>query len=196
MFETILAKNMEDLFFFEREKKLTEARRRLELMQETKENLSAVSGITDEAVLQRLVELDIRPDILTTLLMIPLVEIAWADGELHDNERQALWDSLNKEGMHNRQVDPAILQAWLKQRPSPELFEAWEHYIQALSRQLSSSERQTLKEDVMADARRVAEAAGGFLGFGTVSQAEQEMLDKLEAAFNTAHEANNDAPLV
>ena len=188
MFQTLLARNMEDLFFLEREKKLAEARKKLELMQETKENLSAVSGITDDAVLQKLVDLDIRPDILTTLLMIPLIEIAWADGELHVNERALLLNSVYKPGMHTCQVDPEILQAWIINKPSPELFTAWELYIQALSGQLTRDERHTLKADVMADARGIAEAAGGFLGFGKISDAEQAMLDKLEAAFTVACE--------
>jgi hypothetical protein len=183
MFQTLLARNMEDLFFFEQEKKLAEARKKLEEMQETKENLSKVSGITDEAVLHRLIELDIHPDILTTLLVIPLIEVAWSDGEIHEKERDFLLNSLQQEGMHTRQVDPDIIQTWLKTKPSVALFEAWELYIQSLSAQLTHEERQTLKEDVMADARKIAEAAGGFLGFGKISDAEQEMLDKLEAAF-------------
>jgi len=186
MFQTVLARNMEDLFFFEQEKKLAEARKKLEQMQETKENLSQVSGITDEAVLHRLIELDIHPDILTSLLVIPLIEVAWSDGEIHEKEREFLLNSVQQEGMHTRQVDPEILQAWLKTRPSPELFDAWELYIQALSAQLTHDERQTLKEDVMADARKIAQAAGGFLGFNKISDAEQEMLDKCEAAFAIA----------
>jgi hypothetical protein len=186
MFQSLLARNMEDLFFLEREKKLAEARKKLELMQETKENLSQVSGITDEAVLHRLVELDIRPDILTSLLVIPLIEVAWSDGEIHEKEREFFLNSVQQDGMHMRQVDPEILQAWLNTKPSSALFEAWELYIQALSAQLSHEERQTLKEDVLADARKIAEAAGGFLGFGKISDAEQAMLDKLEAAFAIA----------
>jgi hypothetical protein len=177
---------MEDLFFFQQEKKLAEARKQLELMQETKENLSKVSGITDEAVLHRLIELDIRPDILATLLIIPLVEVAWSDGEIHEKERAFLLDSAQQDGMHTRNVDPEILQAWLKTKPSEALFEAWELYIQALSAQLSREERRKLKEEVLADARKIAEAAGGFLGFGKVSDPEQEMLDKLEDAFAVA----------
>lgn len=194
MFESSLANRVEDLFFFEQEKTLAEARKKLEHMQETKENLSRVSGITNEAVLQKLVDLDIRPELLTTLLVIPLIEIAWSDGELHEKERQVLLESVQKAGMRNRQVDPEILKAWIKKRPTPELFEAWEHYVQALSSQLSDEERLALKEDMMSDARKIAESAGGFLGFGTVSDAEQKMLDKLASAFNAKQVNNEEVP--
>jgi hypothetical protein len=72
---------------------------------------------------------------------------------------------------------------WLKQKPGPELMEAWEHYIQALCQQLSRKECQSLKEEVLTDARTIANAAGGFLGFGTLSPEEQSVLNQLEAAF-------------
>ena len=61
--------------------------------------------------------------------------------------------------------------------------EAWEHYMHALCQQLSPEERQSLKEEVLTDARTIANAAGGFLGFGTLSQEEQDVLNRLEAAF-------------
>jgi len=36
---------------------------------------------------------------------------------------------------------------------------------------------------VLTDARAVAEAAGGFMGFGRLSDSERSVLSKLEAAF-------------
>jgi len=175
---------MEDLFFFAQDQSLMKARRKLEHMQETKENLARVSGIKDDAVLEKLVALDIRPEIVATLFAIPLIEVAWSDGELHDKERDELFNYARKAGLRNKHVDPEILTVWLKQRPAPDLMEAWEHYIQALCGQLSAEERQSLKEEVLTDARTIAQAAGGFLGLGKISEAEQLMLDKLEAAFN------------
>jgi hypothetical protein len=41
-----------------------------------------------------------------------------------------------------------------------------------------------LRETVIGQARAVAEAAGGFLGLGKVSPAEDEMLRRLERAFD------------
>ena len=45
--------------------------------------------------------------------------------------------------------------------------------------------KNALKRDLLGRARSVAEAAGGFLGFGSkVSQSEQAILDELEQAFS------------
>ena len=183
MFENTLGRTMEDHFFFANDQRLIEARKALKQMQETKENLAKVSGIHNEAVLEKLVALDIRPETLATLFAIPLIEVAWADGEMHEKERSELRKFAETTGLRNKDIDHELVSVWLKDKPDPALMEAWEHYIQALSRQLSKEECQSLKNDVLADARAVAQAAGGFLGFGKLSLEEQKMLDRLEAAF-------------
>jgi hypothetical protein len=181
--DNAFGRSMEDLFFYENEQRLIEARRELKQMQETKENLAKVSGIQNDAVLEKLVALNMRPETLATLFAIPLIEVAWADGEMHAKEREELFRFAEKAGLRNKSVDREIMAAWLKQKPDPALMEAWVHYIQALSLQLSKEECRALRDDVLADARVIAQAAGGFLGFGKLSNEEQSMLVKLEAAF-------------
>ena len=183
MSKDTLRRSMEDLFFYENDQRLIEAKKALKQMQETKENLAKISGIQNEAVLQKLVALDIRPETLATLFAIPLIEVAWADGEMHEKERSELRKFAESTGLRNKNIDHKIISIWLKEKPDPALLEAWVHYVQALSRQLSKEECLALKEDVLADARVIAEAAGGFLGFGKFSKEEQNMLAKLEAAF-------------
>ena len=183
MLDNTLGKSMEDLFFYEQEKRLKEARIRLETMRETKENLAAVSGIKNDDVLNKLFELGIRPETLATLFAIPLVEVAWADGEMQDAERHQLVKYAQAAGMKAKGVTPEILDVWLSEKPDPALFEAWVLYIQSLSRQLSPSERLALKNEVMTDARLIATSAGGFLGLGKLSDEEKTVLAKLEAAF-------------
>ncbi len=184
MIDLSLGRIMEDQFFQKQDKLLIEARKKLEAMQETKANLAQVSGIKDEAVLDKLIQLNIRPEVLATIFAIPLVAVAWADGELQEKERDELFRYVHKAGLSNKMVDTTIISIWLKQKPAPELMEAWEHYIHALCKQLSPEERQSLKMEVLSDARTIANAAGGFLGFGALAPEEQEVLEKLESAFN------------
>lgn len=178
-----LGQSVEDLFFFQKDQRLVEAREELRRLQETKEDLARISGITSEAVLDKLIALKIRPETLATLFAIPLIEVAWADGEMDEKERQELFRFAEKAGLREKTVSPTLMAVWLKKRPDPALLEAWEHYIQALGKQLSESERQALKEEVLTDARAVAQAAGGILGFGKLSAEERRVLERLEAAF-------------
>jgi hypothetical protein len=84
------AKTLEDLLFLEQDRILIQQLHRMEKMKETKESLAEVSGITNEDVLQKLVELDIRPDVIASLALVPLVEVAWADGEIDEKEKAAI----------------------------------------------------------------------------------------------------------
>ena len=56
----------------------------------SREGLARVSGIADAEVLDRLVELGISPETWTALSLVPLVEVAWANGEVEDKERRAV----------------------------------------------------------------------------------------------------------
>ncbi len=183
MLDNAIRKSMEDLFFLQQDRRLAEQRAKIQQLLETKENLAKVSGITNPGVLEKLVALDIRPETLATLFSIPLIEVAWADGELQDEEREQLFQYAEKSGMRKKGLDPKIMSEWLKRKPDPALLEAWVHYVQALSRELSAAERQALKDEVMGDVRTIAQAAGGILGFGKISSEEQKMIDRLEAAF-------------
>lgn len=62
--------------------------------------------------------------------------------------------------------------------------ETWIEYIRASTAGLTAAERQALKAGLLDRARKVAVAAGGFLGLGVrISPAEVAMLQKLEGAF-------------
>jgi hypothetical protein len=176
-------RSLEDMFFYEQDRRIIEQRKQLELMKETKENLARVSGIDDDAVLEKLVALNIRPETLATLIGIPLIEVAWADGAMDAKERNKLFEYAEKAGLRKKGLDPKVMSVLLKEKPDPALLDAWMQYIRNLCGKLSDAERNILKEEVMADAMSIAKAAGGLLGFNTVSAEEKAMLDKLESAF-------------
>jgi hypothetical protein len=174
-----------DKFFLERDKKLIEDLHRIEKMKETKKVLSQVSGITDDDVLQKLVDLNIRPEIMATLALVPLVEIAWADGSIDEKEKAAVIEGAKRSFISKDSPDFDLLSQWLTHKPGAKLLEAWEHYIEGLCGELTKHQKNALKKDLIGHARRVAQAAGGILGLGDkISKTEQKILDKLELAFD------------
>lgn len=173
-----------DAFFFEHDQQLLKAfHERMERL-DRRAQLSQVCGIHDEAVLDRLVELEITPEELAAMAVVPLVYVAWADRQVQEAERKAILAAAQAAGIEPREGRYPLLEHWLKKRPGAGLFEAWKHYIQGLCGRLKPEEVEQLKSDVMARALNVAEAAGGFLGLGNkVSAAELAALDELERAF-------------
>jgi hypothetical protein len=181
------SKPLEDAFFTSQDQKLIDDLRAMRKMNETKESLAEVSGIKNDAILQKLVSLDIRPETLASLSIVPLIEVAWADGEIDAKEQKAVLSAAEKKGVvKNGGINYDMVKQWMTHKPTNDLLDAWTHYIKGLCEQLTAEEKDTLRFEIMGNAKTVAEASGGILGTGignTISKPEQEMLAKLEAAF-------------
>jgi hypothetical protein len=179
-----VSQNLLDSFFLKEDQKMIEKLRAMRKLAETKEELSKVSGIKNQAVLAKLVELNVRPEMLASLSLVPLVEVAWADGSVDEDEKKAVLNAMERLGFSNKSADYELVVQWMTHRPAPSLLEAWMHYIEGLCEKLSVSEKKSLKDDLVGNTRAIAAASGGLLGLGNkISKAEDEMLKKLESAF-------------
>ena len=175
-------RSLEDEFFRREDQRLTERLKELRAAEASREALSKASGITKPEVLDKLMELGIRAETVAALIVVPLVEVAWADGTLDAKERRAV---IERSGIQPGSSGAALLDAWLDRRPDPKLLTAWTHMVQGMTAQLDAAERERLKAGLLDRARAVASASGGILGVGAkVSRAEAEVLAKLEAAFD------------
>lgn len=175
---------LEDSFFLQEDRLLIEKLKALRKVEESRGALSRASGIQDVQVLDRLIELGVRPESVAALALVPIVEVAWADGSLDQKERQAVLDAAEAKGIRRGEIEHQLLESWLDRPPKPELIEAWEHYIAGLVPQLAAEQRQVLQRELLDRARAVAESSGGFLGIGQrVSPAEKAVLERLEQAF-------------
>ena len=151
--------------------------------QSSKEDLRKVSGMADDAVLDKLVHLGLAANTIAALSLVPLIQVAWADGEIQDNERTAILQGAHGKGIEQGSPGYELLQSWLAKQPSGELIDAWEAYIKALVGQLSDEQNRLLKHQIVGFAKMVAGAAGGFLGIGRVSASEEKVLHRIESAF-------------
>lgn len=178
------SQSLVDAFFHARDQELLqEFRQRLE-KKDRRAQLAAVSGVHDEAVLDRLVELGISPETLAAIHVVPLVQVAWADGSVRPEEREAIIQAARDAGIEPKDGHYPLLEHWLNERPDRQMLEAWEHYVQGLCKQLTPQEVAKLKSDTLKLACKVAEAAGGLLGLGSkISKAERALIDELERAF-------------
>jgi hypothetical protein len=146
--------------------------------------LEDASGIHEPAILEKLASLGIRAETLAALTLIPLVEIAWADGRMEDREREAVLAGAESTGVAKGSPSHGLLRIWLEDRPAPALHHAWREFIAALCTELTPTERRRLRQRIVEGTRRVAEAAGGFLGIGEkISPDEERVLTGLGRAF-------------
>lgn len=177
---------LEEAFFAQQDDALKARLRRRQEAAAHREALRSVSGITDEALLDHLVALDVQAGALSALTLIPLVTVAWANNRIEPGERRVILEAARQSGVVPGTEAHALLGAWLERRPGPELFAAWKEYIATITKRLEPSGRLALRDGILRHGREVAEASGGlfpFLRTGSVSPGEQAVLNEIERAF-------------
>jgi tellurite resistance protein len=177
-------RGLEEAFFAEHNELLRQRLIEAERQASRKAALTAASGITDEAVLARIMALDIGPEALAALSLVPLLLVAWADGTLDAAERAAILKAAAEARLGSTGRAHELLQGWLQRPPPAALLDTWAAYVRALVARLDAGQRTELRTHLLGALRSVAEASGGFLGLGRrISDAEAAMLARLEAAF-------------
>jgi hypothetical protein len=179
-------KSLEDAFFRKENERAIERLREMQQRTSSREALAKVIGITNEAIIDRLIALGIRPEIVSALAIVPLVEVAWADGSLDAKERQAVLDRAEKSGIAAGTTDHDLLRSWLDKKPEPRLLTAWTEMVRGLSESMPPQELASLKAGLIERAKAIARASGGLLGMGAISRTEQDAIDRLETAFRSA----------
>ena len=92
-------KALEESFFAKEHARLLERMKAEEKSKATRERIAEISGIDDEAVLAKLADLDIEVDTWAAISLVPLVEVAWADGKIDEKERSAVLSGAEANGI-------------------------------------------------------------------------------------------------
>ena len=178
------ARVLENEFFAKRDAQKLAALRKEIAARAERQGLQKVTGIPDEAVLTTLVDAGITAETLAALALVPLVLVAWADGELDAKERDAVLEAAAAHDIDDEGPAYQLLATWLIAPPDLSLGIAWREYAAAFREILPAEVVVALHDWVMSRARNVAAATGGFLGLGSkISAKEQAVLDDLESVF-------------
>lgn len=178
------AKTLEDSFFLQRD---TQLMQNLKLQLEREQERAALCqtfGIRDEAILDQMLAAGIGSETIPALTLVPLVLVAWADRLMEQAEREAILQAAREEGLEENSICWQLLERWLQEPPPVDaLKKAWVNYVTAICEQMSPAGKVALQDELLGRAKRVAKAAGGLLGIGSISSAEWALLGELEAAF-------------
>jgi hypothetical protein len=178
------ARALEDSFFANENAKLLRQLREESAKEEKRKEFQEYLNIDNDEIINALVELEVEPETLVAFSLVPLVEVAWADGEIQPKERDAIIKAAIERGVEEGSPTCDLLRNWLNTKPDSRLLEVWRGYIDELKESLGERSRAHLKSGTMGRAKAIAEAAGGFLGVASISAAEKKMLDELEWAFD------------
>ena len=177
-------KAFEDLFFRKESERLLEAMRDRTTREKQFEALSGVLGVDAPALIDPLLDLGLREESVTALVLAPLVAVAWADHTVDDAERQSILTAENDLGIDPKSEAGQLLGVWLEYRPHESLLDAWAAYVVELCRVLQPDERTRLRDDIVSRSHRIASAIEkSILRAGGPTDSEQAALARIESAF-------------
>ncbi|NCG17974.1 MAG: FHA domain-containing protein [Rhodobacterales bacterium] len=138
--------------------------------------------MNDADTLKLLAKLGIDDLSYQVLPLLPLIQVAWADGEIQPAER-ALILSVAKEKFGAGAEAMRAIKNWLHSAPNPTTLRRGRLALQALAK---GSGDMALGEEVIGNvldlAVDVAQAAGGLWGFRAITNDERAVLDDLATA--------------
>lgn len=176
--------SLEEQFFARQTEELRQKLREKQERERLRDELRRIAVIKKEDTIERMLELGITPATWAAISLVPLVEVAWANGRVDAKERAAVLAAAELNGVSPGSPGHEILEGWLGHRPDGRLLQAWGEYMVELCAALKPGEKRALREELVGRARKVAEATGGFLGLGKrISPEEQVVLDELVKVF-------------
>ena len=125
-----------------------------------KESLRKASGVTNEELLDRMVDIQVKGEMMAAFQLYPLVEIAWADGDLSESESRSVLAAGEEHGIKPGTKAHEMLQQRLHRGPDPEVRKIWFLYADELKKALSPAELDTFRSDLLERARAVVAATG------------------------------------
>jgi hypothetical protein len=174
----------EAVYFAKLDSELIEKSRQKRESAEARSDLAKASGISNEALLDSILELGITPSNLEAMSLAPLICVAWANGTLDPEERKACLDAAHAEGIEKDSASYMLFDGWLSEAPDPTLLDTWREFITILMGQLDALAREQIRKDLFRRSESIARAAGGVMGIGSISKKERAVLDQIEAAIS------------
>lgn len=185
----LLQKNKVENYHHNQDRALIARLREKMATEERTEALINEGGIRDPELAAQLSELGVEPNILPCLHLMPLIQVAWADGEIQPEEHALLLKAAATRGITNGTAFDFFNQM-LQARPSTELtngaMSLIRHVLEAMGQDQAAIARNSLFEL----SKNVADASGGIFGlWGRIEESESETLATIAAQLANSHEA-------
>ena len=173
---------LEEEYYRKKEFELLEKLKAVFQKKVDKESISKATGITNEVVLDRLVAMQLNGELMGAFQLYPLVEIAWADGDLSADEARSVLAAGEKQGLRPGTRAYRMLEDRLHKGPDPEARKIWFLYAEELKKVLSRDELDRVRHDLLERARGIVAATGHLERLLIDVGGERKVLKKVEEA--------------
>ncbi len=169
----------EEEYFHKKEKELIEKMRQRALKEQERQELSEFFFVEDAEMLDDLQQLGYSRDTIFLLFLVPVIHVGWIDGQVTEQEREAILEIARQRGMEAGAPAEVMLLDWLNNRPSEEFFEKTLRLIRNILETRPPVVKNIREQTLAHYCNVVASASGGFMGFGRVSASQKELINKI-----------------
>ena len=177
-------RSLEDDYFRKKDRELIEKMKHAAEAERSRLELGQRTGLTDPELLKDLQDLGFTPETLALLPIVPVIQMAWAEGGITPAERTLIGDLARRRGIAQGSAADRQLQEWMDSRPAASVFSRATRLIRAI---LDSGQDSGIMsaDEVVKQAEHIAQASGGILGLARVSHEEKAILASLASALKS-----------
>jgi hypothetical protein len=170
---------LEDDYFRKRDRELIEKIRRTSAAEQVRTDLGRKTGLDDRELLQELQDLGFTPETVVLLPLVPIIQMAWAEGGITKEERELTFRLARSRGVEEGSAADRQLTEWMAHRPAESMFDGARRLIRAMLDSGSPQSVQIAADDLVKYCEDIASASGGIFGIGRISTEERALLSSI-----------------
>jgi hypothetical protein len=180
---------LEEEYFGKKNQELIERLRERRARETDRQKMAEMMGVDDQDILEALQDLGYTSETIPLLHIVPLVEVAWAEGGAADREREMIFKIAEARGVQPDSVAHEILSHWLENKPSERFFENSLRAIRLVFDLLPEEQRLAGRRDLIAYCSQIASAvASGIFGRGGMNEEERALIAHIASEIGQGRE--------
>jgi hypothetical protein len=173
---------LEEEYFRRKDRELIEKLRQAAAADRARNDMAVRIGSDDPEMLQELQALGFTPDTVALLPLVPVVQMAWADGSVAAAETALIVKLARSRGIVEGTAADAVLSEWLRRAPDPQVVASATRLIRGMLAAQPSDQPDLTVDDLVRYCESIAEASGGIFGINRISAEERALLTTIAAA--------------
>lgn len=175
---------LEEEYFRKKDRELIEKIRQAGATEQARKELGRKAGLDDPQLVQELQDLGFTPDTVGLLPLMPIIQMAWAEGGITKAERELILRLAKSRGIEAGSAADRQLTEWITHQPAEAVFARATRLIRAMLDSGSAQTGSLNADDLVKYCEEIASASGGMLGIGRISAEERALLSSIAADLN------------
>ena len=177
---------LEDAYFRKKDQELVEKMRRTAAVEQAQRDMSQQIGLDDPEIVRELHALGFTAETVSLLPLMPLVQIASAEGGVTNIERERVLRLARTRGVVEGSAADRQFSDWLIHRPDPQVFALATRLTRALLEASTPVQPDLTADDLVKCCEDIASASGGVLRIKKIFSEERTVLATIAVALKTA----------